>query len=741
MMKETAGLPAREATLTGEVKSIIFRNAASGYTVAALKCKEGEARVTGYLATVREGGRYVFYGDWVHHPKYGQQFAADSLEEIVPAEEEGIIGYLASGLIPGVGERLARRLVEHFGTDTLKVISEEPSRLTEVPGVGKKLASKIARSVNEHKDVERLMVFLRRHRVSTNLALKIHRRYGREAIARLKDNPYVLTEDIFGVGFLTADRLAQELGLRRHAPERLAAAALYVLRQAASRSGHCFLPEAELVSETLKLVNAPGEDEPVEEEEVKAALFTLAQRSTEVVKEGDRYWLPYLYQAERGVARELKRLLKAARQVPEERLKEAMRKAEGALGISFAPAQELAIRQGVLQGVTVLTGGPGTGKSTIVSGLICVLRELEPGLRIFLAAPTGRAAQRLADLTGCEASTIHRLLGYTLADGEPVFTYNRENQLKADLLIVDEFSMVDVLLAYQLFQAVPTACRLVLVGDKDQLPSVGSGNVLRDIIASELVPTVRLTQVFRQAEQSLITVNAHRINQGQSLVLKPVADFYFLRSEDPEATVQSVLDLAERMVATFGLENVQVLSPMHKYTTGVQNLNHLLQERLNPPGPGKKEYPFRDGLFRTGDKVMAVRNNYDKGVFNGNQGRVVDVILMHEDEDVEEDTLLIDFDGLLVPYGRSELDDLTLAYAATVHKAQGSEFSCCIFVLSTQHWYMLQRNLLYTGVTRGKELVLLVGSRRALARAIANNEVQERYTALAERLRGLTVAQ
>ncbi|HHV57681.1 MAG TPA: ATP-dependent RecD-like DNA helicase [Firmicutes bacterium] len=740
-MQETAGQPAGEATLTGEVKAIVFRNPTSGYTVAALKCPQGEVRVTGHLATVRAGGRYVFYGDWVCHPKYGQQFAAGALEEIVPAEEEGIVGYLASGLIPGVGERLARRLVEHFGTDTLKVISEEPARLVQVPGVGKKLAGKIARSVNEHKDVERLMVFLRHHHVSTSLALKIHRRYGREAIARLKDNPYALTDDIFGVGFLTADRLACELGLRRHAPERLTAAALYALRQAATRAGHCYLPAQELVAETLKLVNAPGEEEPVEEDEVQAALAGLSQRSPEVVVEGDRFWLPYLYQAERGVARELQRLLKAERRVPPAKLEAAIRRAAAELGLTFAPAQELALRQGVLQGVTVLTGGPGTGKSTIVSGLIRVLSELEPGVRILLAAPTGRAAQRLTDLTGCEASTIHRLLGYTLAEGEPTFTYNSENQLKADLIIVDEFSMVDVLLAYQLFQAVPTACRLVLVGDKDQLPSVGAGSVLRDIIASDLVPTVRLTQIFRQAEQSLITVNAHRINQGQGLVLKPASDFYFLRSEDPEETVRTVLDLAGRMVGTFGLENVQVLAPMHKYVTGVQNLNKLLQEKLNPAAPGKKEYPFRDGFFRTGDKVMAVRNNYDKGVFNGNQGRVVDVILAREDEDVEEDTLLVDFDGLLVPYGRSELDELTLAYAATVHKAQGSEFSCCIFVLSTQHWYMLQRNLLYTGVTRGKELVMLVGSRRALVRAVANSTVQERYTALDERLRGAGVAQ
>lgn len=740
-MQDTAGQPAGEATLTGEVKAIVFRNPTSGYTVAALQCPQGEVRVTGHLGMVREGGRYVFYGDWVCHPKYGQQFAAGALEEIVPAEEEGIVGYLASGLIPGVGERLARRLVEHFGTDTLKVISEEPSRLVQVPGVGKKLAGKIARSVNEHKDVERLMVFLRRHHVSTGLALKIHRRYGREAIARLKDNPYALTDDIFGVGFLTADRLACELGLRRHAPERLAAAALYALRQAAARAGHCYLPAEELIAETLKLVNTPGEEEPVEEEEVEAALAGLSQRSPEVVVEGDRFWLSYLYQAERGVARELLRLLKAERQVPPAKLEEAIRQAAAKLGLTFAPAQEQALRQGVLQGVTVLTGGPGTGKSTIVSGLIRVLAALEPGVRILLAAPTGRAAQRLTDLTGCEASTIHRLLGYTLAEGEPAFTYNSANQLKADLIIVDEFSMMDILLTYHLLQAVPTACRLVLVGDKDQLPSVGAGSVLRDIIASDLVPTVRLTQIFRQAEQSLITVNAHRINQGQGLVQKPASDFYFLRSEDPEETVRTVLDLAERMVGTFGLENVQVLAPMHKYATGVQNLNRLLQERLNPAGPGKKEYPHRDGLFRSGDKVMAVRNNYDKGIFNGNQGRVVDVILAREDEDVDEDTLLVDFDGLLVPYGRSELDELTLAYAATVHKAQGSEFSCCIFVLSTQHWYMLQRNLLYTGVTRGKELVLLVGSRRALLRAIANSTVQERYTALSERLRGAGVAQ
>lgn len=732
-MVKAADAPS-ELTVQGEVKNIIFRDVKSGFTVAALACQQGEVRVTGHLAMLRPGASYIFYGDWVMHPKYGRQFAAEALEEVVPTEEEGIVGYLSSGLIPGVGERLAQRLVDHFGLDTLRVITEEPSRLEEVPGIGKKLATKITRAINENKEVERLMVFLRHHHVSTSLALKIHRHYGRGAIAQLKENPYSLTEDIFGVGFLTADRLAQKLGLRRHAKERLMAAVLYVLRQAANRGGHCYLPEKELVKETLKLVNAPGDDEPVEEEEVENALGELAKSSGHVIAEDGNWWLPYLYRAEAGVARELVRLLQDERPVAADKLTQAVRKAEAALGIKFASSQEKAIRQAVQRGVTVITGGPGTGKSTIVSGLIQVLSELEPGARIALAAPTGRAAQRLTDLTGCEASTIHRLLGYTLAEGEPTFTYNRDNQLRVDLVVVDEFSMVDVVLAYHLLQAIPTCGRVVMVGDKDQLPSVGPGSVLRDIIDSQKVPTVRLTQIFRQAEQSLITVNAHRINQGLGLRLQTPSDFYFIKLEDPEDIARQVVDLAAKMANTFGLENIQVLSPMHKYITGVQNLNKSLQEQINPPSGGKREYPIGDGCFRVGDKVMAVRNNYEKGIFNGNQGRIVDIILAQEDEEVDEDTILVDFDGLFVPYTRSELDELMLAYAATVHKAQGSEFSCCVVVLSTQHWYMLQRNLLYTAVTRGKELVLLVGSRRAVARAIANNTVQERYTGLAARL-------
>jgi len=735
-MANAADAPS-EITVEGEVRSIIFRDTGSGFTVAAVECEQGEVRVTGYLATLRPGANYIFYGEWVSHPKYGRQFSAGALEEVVPTEEEGIVGYLASGLIPGVGEKLACRLVDHFGLDTLRVISEEPARLTEVPGIGKKLARKITRSINENKEVERLMVFLRHHRVSTSLALKIHRQYGREAISRLKDNPYCLTEDIFGVGFLTADRLAQKLGLGRHARERLMAAALYVLGQAAGRGGHCFLPAEELIQQTLKLVNASDEEEPVQAEEVEAALGELVQRWGEAIKEDEKWWLPYLYRAEVGVARELARLSGDERPVMAGKLTEAVKKAEAALGIKFAPSQEQAIRQAVQQGITVITGGPGTGKSTIVSGLIQVLSELEPGVRISLAAPTGRAAQRLTDLTDCEASTIHRLLGYTLAEGEPTFTYNRKNQLRTDLLVVDEFSMVDVVLAYQMLQAVPTAGRVVLVGDKDQLPSVGPGSVLRDIIASGQVPTVRLTQIFRQAEESLITVNAHRINHGQRLKLQNPSDFYYIRLEDPEAITQTVVDLAAKLTGTFGLENIQILAPMHKYVTGVQNLNRVLQERLNPPASNKREYPIRDSCFRVGDKVMAVRNNYEKGIFNGNQGRVVDIILTQEDEDVDEDTILVDFDGMLVPYTRSELDELLLAYAATVHKAQGSEFSCCIVVLSTQHWYMLQRNLLYTAVTRGKEHVVLVGSGRALARSIANNTVRERNTALASRIADL----
>ncbi|MFY9187753.1 MAG: ATP-dependent RecD-like DNA helicase [bacterium] len=732
-MTNAADAPS-EITVAGEVRSIIFRDPGSGFTVAAVVCDEGEIRVTGYLATVRPGANYIFYGDWISHPKYGRQFSAGALEEIVPTEEEGIVGYLASGLIPGVGEKLAQRLVDHFGLETLEIIGQQPARLTEVPGIGEKLSRKITRAVSENKDVERLMVFLRHHRVSTGLALKIHRQYGREAIARLKENPYCLTEDIFGVGFLTADRLAQKLGLRRHARERLMAAALYVLRQAATRGGHCFLPTDELVQETLKLVNASAEDEPVAADEVETALGYLLEHANEVIEDSGNWWLPYLYRAEAGVARELVRLLGDERPIAAEKLSGAISEAERALELKFAPSQEQAIKQAVQRGVTVITGGPGTGKSTIVSGLIQVLAKLEPEARIALAAPTGRAAQRLTDLTGREASTIHRLLGYTLAEGQPAFTYNRDNQLRVDLLVIDEFSMVDVVLAYQLLQAVPTAGRVVLVGDKDQLPSVGPGSVLRDIIASEKVPTVRLSQIFRQAEESLITVNAHRINQGLGLRLQSPSDFYFIRLEDAEETAEYVVDLAAKLADTFGLDNIQVLAPMHKYITGVQNLNNSLQQRLNPPGSGKKEYPFRDSCFRIGDKVMAIRNNYEKGIFNGNQGLVLDIVLSQEDEDVDEDTIWVDFDGSPVPYTRSELDELMLAYAATVHKAQGSEFSCCVVVLSTQHWYMLQRNLLYTAVTRGKEHVVLVGSRRAVARAIANNKVQERYTALAARL-------
>ncbi|HKM39997.1 MAG TPA: ATP-dependent RecD-like DNA helicase [bacterium] len=726
---------ANEITVTGEVKKIIFRAPETGFTVAVVTSADDEIRVTGHLATVRPDTEYIFYGDWVTHQKYGRQFAANAVEEIVPTEEEGIVGYLASGLIPGVGEKLAQRLVDHFGQETLTIIDQQPARLTEVPGIGKKLSGKITRAVHENKEVERLMVFLRHHRVSTGLALKIHRHYGREAIARLKENPYSLTEDIFGVGFITADGLAQKLGLRRHARERLMAAALYALRQAASRGGHCYLPQDQLVQATLKLVNAPAEEEPVQADEVETALGYLAEQSEEVVEDGGNWWLSYLHRAEAGVVRELKRLSEAEECLaPAEKIKAAIEEAEKTLGLSFASAQEVAIRQAVGCGVTVITGGPGTGKSTIVSGLIQSLSKLEPKVKIALAAPTGRAAQRLADLTNREARTIHRLLGYTLAEGHPTFTYNRDNQLQVDLLVVDEFSMVDVVLAYQLLQAVPTSCRVVLVGDKDQLPSVGPGNILRDIITSEKVPTVRLNQIFRQAEQSLITVNAHRINQGGKLKLESPSDFYFIRLEDADKTAEYVVDLAGKLVNTFGLDNLQVLAPMHKYITGVQNLNDTLQEQLNPPAKGKKEYPFRGRCFRVGDKVMAIRNNYEKGVFNGNQGLIKDIVLSEEDEDIDEDTIWVDFDGLIIPYTRSELDELMLAYAATIHKAQGSEFSCCIVVLSTQHWYMLQRNLLYTAVTRGKEHVVLVGSRRAVARAIANNKVQDRYTALAAKL-------
>lgn len=726
-----------EAEVVGEVQKIYFRDEGNLYTVAGVDTETGRVTVIGHFPQLLLGQRYTFCGQWTLHPKYGQQFKAQSCQEILPTSREGIKAYLASGLIPGVGEKTAARLVDHFGEETLDIIAQYPQRLLEVPGIGEKTAAKITAAVEANRELERVMVFLQAHGISPNLALKIYRQYGDESLEVVRENPYRLTEDIFGVGFATADRIARQLGVFLHDPFRLQAGLSYVLSEACYQQGHTYLPEEKLLEGALKLLNTPDIEEPIEGEEVTAALDALVGKG-ELIREGKGIYLPSLFQAETRLADRLAKLARLRYEIDESKVREAVAGVERDLDLTLAPQQIQVLFQALQKGLLIVTGGPGTGKSTIVSGIIQVLQAVEPRARVLLAAPTGRAAKRLSELTGLEAKTIHRLLGFRWEEGRWEFTLGEEKPLEGELLVVDEFSMVDLALAYHLFQAVPAGMRVVLVGDVDQLPSVGPGHVLRDIIAAGTIPTVRLTHIFRQAGASQIVLNAHRINRGQMIETRgQQGDFLFLSQEEPERALAAIRRLVRRALESLPLEEVQVISPMHNHILGVENLNRVLQEELNPPAPGKKEYQVGKTTFRVGDKVMAIKNNYDKGVFNGNMGRITDILLARETEDLAEDTLLVEFDGETVAYRRSELDELTLAYAVTVHKAQGSEFAFCLFPLSTQHWYMLQRNLFYTAVTRGKKMVVLIGSRRALRRAIRNNTVQQRYTRLKERLQAL----
>ncbi|MGI6574379.1 MAG: ATP-dependent RecD-like DNA helicase [bacterium] len=719
--------------LVGEVQKIYFRNEATLYTVAGITTESGRVTVLGYFPVLKRGKRYCFTGEWTVHPKYGEQFKASTLKEILPTTKEGIKAYLGGGLIPGIGEKMAARLVDHFGEETLTIIATDPERLQEVPGIGKKTAEKIGAAAEANRELEQVMVFLQSHGISANLAMKIYRQYGANTLNVVQENPYRLTEDIFGIGFATADRIARHLGVFSHDPFRLQSGVRHVLTEACYQEGHCYLPEEQLLKAALQLVNCPDIEEPIDGEELLAALDILVEKG-ELLRDGDSIYLRSLLIAEMGVAQRLQQLAGATYDLDLQELYTAVDAVEAELGLTLAPQQREVVLKALQNGLLVVTGGPGTGKSTIVSGIIRTLQLINQQAAILLAAPTGRAAKRLSELTGLEAKTLHRLLGFKWQEGRGEFSINEEKPLEGDLLVVDEFSMVDLPLANQLFRSLPTGMRVVLVGDVDQLPSVGPGYVLRDLIDSQTIPTVRLTHIFRQAGTSNIVTNAHRINHGQMIEAKKEGDFIFLPIEDPEQAVIAIRQIVRRALQSLDLEEVQVIAPMHNYQLGVENLNRVLQEEINPPGHGKKEYQVGHTVYRVGDKVMVVKNNYDKGVFNGNLGCIVDILLAGEHEELQGDTLLVEIDGEMVTYSRAELDELSLAYAITVHKSQGSEFAFCLVPLSTQHWYMLQRNLFYTAVTRGKKMVVLVGSRRALARAIRNNTVQRRYTRLKDRL-------
>ena len=698
------------------VERITYQNPENGYSVLKVKVKGYNDLVTlvGNLLEVPVGSVLLCRGEWKVDKRYGSQFVAATWEETMPATVYGIEKYLGSGLVKGIGPRFARAIVQRFGTKTIDIIETEIERLYEVPNIGRKRVAKIRESWEKQKDIKNVMLFLQGYGVSTAYAAKIYREYGKESIDKVRENPYRLADDIWGIGFKTADGIAAKMGYEKEDPRRCRSGILYTLGQL-SDEGHVYAGEEQLVKTAGQLLEAG-------ETAIRDTLAGMLQ-AEDLILDKDAIYLPPFYHAECGTSRRLRDLAESTgRSLFDGLFDPSSLTAE--TGIEYDEVQLAAIRQAVTSKVMVLTGGPGTGKTTTTQGIIAALKKA--GLRVLLAAPTGRAAKRMSEATGMEAKTIHRLLEYNPQDG---YKRNDENPLEGDALIVDECSMIDILLMNNLLKAVPVGMRLVFVGDIDQLPSVGAGNVLRDIIDSQRIPVVRLVRIFRQAQKSRIVMNAHTINQGRfpDTSNGRDTDFFFMREDDPERAAETIVRLVkERLPRAYreSPDRIQVLTPMQRGVVGAANLNLLLQQALNPSGPslGRGGYTYRQG-----DRVMQLRNNYAKEVFNGDLGYIREV-------DTEERMLTVDFDGKKVEYDVTELDELTLAYATTIHKAQGSEYPIVVMPVLMTHFVMLQRNLIYTGITRAKKICVLLGAAKALAYAVRNVSVLKRNTRLKERL-------
>ena len=720
--------------LNGQIERITYSNEETGYTVARVKVRgHGDlVTVVGNLMSPTPGEILWMKGQWSLHPKYGEQFKIVHYKTRVPASVYGIQKYLSSGLIKGIGPVMAKRIVNAFGKETLEVIDNRIEDLARVDGIGKKRINMIRKAWEEQKEIRDVMVFLQGHGVSSGYATKIFKQYGDQSIEVVKENPYRLATDIFGIGFVTADRIAQNLGFARDSGLRAEAGILYVLNQLAEE-GHVYYPYEELVRKCQEILQ-------VERPVIVRGLGTVAAEGRIIIEDlnedieefrinNKAVYLAKFHVSETGIARYLNKLLKAPKSIRKIDSEKALAWVQEKLSITLAPMQKQAIKCAAENKVIVITGGPGTGKTTIINAILKIFSVLD--VRVLLAAPTGRAAKRMSEASSHEAKTIHRMLEYSLQKGG--FQRNEENPLDCDVLIIDEASMIDTVLMYHLLKAVPSGATLILVGDVNQLPSVGPGNVLRDIIASGAVPVVQLSEIFRQAQHSLIIVNAHKINNGIMPSLKlpgPYSDFYFIEQEDPEEVLKIIIELvAERIPRRFKLDpvdGIQVLTPMHKGTVGVARLNTELQESLNPGNSGLLR--GSKGL-RVKDKVMQIRNNYDKEVFNGDMGRVRSI-------DLENQVVTISFDNRDVDYDFTELDEISLAYAVSVHKAQGSEYPAVVIPVLTQHYALLQRNLIYTAVTRARGLVVMVGTKKALAVAIKNNKTERRYTYLRYRVNG-----
>ena len=699
------------------VERITYQNSLNGFTVLKCAAKGFTDLVTvvGSMPDTNVGSVLLLQGFWKVDSKYGRQFSVESFEEVLPATVLGIEKYLGSGLVKGIGPNFAKRIVNTFGVDTLNVIEEDPDKLLTVPGIGKIRVERIKKSWADQKEIKNIMIFLQGHGVSTSHATKIYKTYGNDSVKTVQENPYRLADDIWGIGFKTADTIASKMGFGHEKYERLRSGLMYTLNHLADE-GHCYATREMLMntgSELLEVNSSLLEealDRMIREETVKTEALEDEQ--------GIAIYLPPFYFSEVGAARRLQKIAGTSRKIQ-------VKTGPAENDFPYDIAQILAIETAAQSKVLILTGGPGTGKTTTTLGIIKAYKTARAN--ILLAAPTGRAAKRLSEMTGMEAKTIHRLLEYKPPEG---YQRNEENPLDGDVLIVDECSMIDIMLMYNLLKAVPDTMTLIMVGDIDQLPSVGAGNVLRDVIESGAFPVIRLTKIFRQAQSSRIITNAHRINKGlmPDLSNGKDTDFFFIEKENPEEAADEIVNLVKtRLPQHYRIPSsaIQVLAPMQRGVVGATNLNQMLQDALNPAGDGLKRGGF---LFKTHDKVMQIKNDYDKEVFNGDIGEVSDINL-------EDRELTVSFDNRSVVYDSSELDELVLAYAATIHKSQGSEYPVVVMPILMTHYVMLQRNLVYTGVTRAKKLLVIVGTKKALSMAVRNTSIDKRNTLLAKRIK------
>ena len=730
--------------IEGIIDEIIFRNDTNGYTVAKLNTSDGLITIVGNAAIINLEEMVEIEGDWVYHNRFGEQFNFTTIKTTMPSTIKGIENYLASGLIPHIGPKTAKNIVERFGLDSLDIIQYNPERLKEIPGIGDKKLERIANAFEEHRELRDIMVYLQQYEITVNNGIKIYKKYGKDTINIISENPYRLSEDIQGIGFKTADNIARNMGISGNSPFRIEAGLKFTMMESAGE-GHCYLPKEELISKAAKILNIDIDD-------IEESIRNLALRNNfYIVNEGEKtlvYYMPY-HIAENNVATKIVELSRVDFGELEINIEKEIAKIEEQDDISFGNKQIVAIKESIDNGVIIITGGPGTGKTTTINAIIKIYEEL--GLKVVLTAPTGRAAKRMTETTGRESQTIHRLLEFSYMDLDEEMSFNKgeDSPIDGDVIIIDEASMIDILLMNSLLKAINPGTRVVLVGDVDQLPSVGPGNVLKDLIDSGCIKVLMLDEIFRQAEESMIILNAHKINKGELPVLNEKdKDFFFMSEHDKGKTVDTIISLMmDRLPNFYGFDSVrdiQVLTPMKKGDVGINSLNKHLQDALNPKDKDKSEKETRDCVFRVGDKVMQIKNNYKlkwrmmkegllidegEGIFNGDLGYI-----SHIDNEANIVTVIFD-DEKEVDYEFGDLDEIKLSYATTVHKSQGSEFPVVVMPI---HWgppMLLTRNLIYTAITRARQLVVLVGNPKYLQMMINNNKIEKRYSSLDKKIR------